>query len=87
MNRGPKMVAQYWYHCQQGHSHCVCSFIPFFSEGNVVDEKTPVETKKPYKAPVLSEYGDILQITQNSGPTGGMFDGVGSNKTFSNVGT
>jgi hypothetical protein len=31
-----------------------------------MNEKTPVETKKPYKPPVLSEYGDIRQTTQNT---------------------
>jgi hypothetical protein len=37
---------------------------------NVVDEnhvnaKPPVQTKRPYAAPILSEYGDIRQITQS----------------------
>jgi hypothetical protein len=32
-------------------------------------EKTPIESKKPYKAPVLLEYGDIRQITQNTANT------------------
>jgi hypothetical protein len=37
---------------------------PLIVEGRVVNEKAAAETKKPYKAPVLSEYGDIRQITQ-----------------------
>jgi hypothetical protein len=38
----------------------------FLVEGDVVDEKTAVETKKAYQAPVLSVYGDVRQITMNT---------------------
>jgi hypothetical protein len=41
-------------------------------------EKTPVETKKPYKAPVLSEYGDIRQMTLRVG-SGTTSDNPGRN--------
>jgi hypothetical protein len=29
-------------------------------------EKTPPETRKPYRTPVLSVYGDVRQITQTT---------------------
>jgi hypothetical protein len=29
------------------------------------DEKTPVKTKKPYNTPVLTDYGDIREITEH----------------------
>jgi hypothetical protein len=31
-----------------------------------MNEKTPVRAKKAYETPVLCEYGNIGQITQNS---------------------
>ncbi len=33
---------------------------------NHVSPKTTVQIKRPYAAPILSEYGDIRQITQLS---------------------
>jgi hypothetical protein len=33
---------------------------------NHVSAKTPIQTKRPYAAPILSEYGDIRQITQHN---------------------
>ena len=42
--------------------------------------KTPVETKRPYQTPMLSEYGDIREITQNVGSKGAT-DGKGNAKT------
>ncbi len=35
---------------------------------NPVSPKTSVQTKRPYAAPMLSEYGDIRQITQSNQP-------------------
>jgi hypothetical protein len=35
-------------------------------EKNDVSAKTLDKTKRPYTSPVLTEYGDIRQITQNS---------------------
>ncbi len=48
-----------------------------------VSEKTPLQTKRPYAAPILSEYGDIRQITQQS-MNGQKNDGGGglANMTF-----
>lgn len=45
--------------------------------------KTPVQTKRPYAVPILSEYGDIRQITQGS-MAGQMNDGGmgGPNMSF-----
>lgn len=31
-----------------------------------VSAKPPVQTKRPYATPLLSEYGDIRQITQQT---------------------
>ena len=46
------------------------------AETNGRNERNRVETKRPYEAPVLSEYGDIRQITQHTGQKGTM-DGRG----------
>jgi hypothetical protein len=52
------------------------------SEENCMNARTPVETKKPYQAPVLSEYGDIRMITQTVPSGNGSLDGGGgSHKT------
>jgi hypothetical protein len=37
-----------------------------FVEKNDGSVKSPDKTKWPYETPVLSEYGDIRQITQNT---------------------
>jgi hypothetical protein len=58
----------------QGYCRRVCSFGSSFVEENVMNvvqenvlkAKSPVGTKQPYNTPVLSEYGDIRQITQNT---------------------
>jgi hypothetical protein len=34
-----------------------------------MNEKTPVDVKKPYQTPVLSEYGDVREITQQGSHT------------------
>jgi hypothetical protein len=48
-------------------------------ERTVMNATTPVEPKQSYEAPVLSEYGDIGEVTQNANvtpsaaPDGGVF--------------
>jgi hypothetical protein len=48
----------------------------FFSEENLVNEKTAVETKQPYEAPVPLVYGDVRQITQAVGNMGASDNGM-----------
>jgi hypothetical protein len=37
-----------------------------FVEKNDVSAKAPDKTKRPYEAPILSEYGDIRRMTQTT---------------------
>jgi hypothetical protein len=51
-------------------------------EKNGVNAKSSAESKKAYKAPVLSEYGDIRQVTEAIHLRSGATDGSGNpNKT------
>jgi hypothetical protein len=45
---------------------------------NQVSAKTPVQAKRPYASPILSEYGDIRQITLHT-PAGPRGDNPASN--------
>jgi hypothetical protein len=37
------------------------------TENKVVEERAPAKGNRPYAAPVLSEYGDVRQITLGGG--------------------
>ena len=53
------------------------------AEKNDANTQTAVQTKRPYATPVLSEYGDIRQITRNTNASPGREDNPGTmnNKT------
>jgi hypothetical protein len=45
-----------------------------FVENSSVNAKPPIESKRSYQVPMLSDYGDIRLITQTTGNTGGTMD-------------
>jgi hypothetical protein len=47
------------------------------AEKNDANTQTTVQTKRPYATPVLSEYGDIHQITRNTNASPGFSDNPG----------
>ena len=47
------------------------------AEKNDANTQTAVQTKRPYATPVLSEYGDIHQITRNTNASPGFSDNPG----------
>jgi hypothetical protein len=53
-------------------------------EKNFVNATRSIEIKRPYEAPMLSEYGDIRQITQTTNNQGNLDGGSGNNKRSGN---